>query len=170
MRDLVQVVSSPSDASARPVTLRVLRDGTELEVTVPTSLLSGVFAPEVVQWAGALFQMPHRGILFHAKYIPRGVYTSLLYSGSPAQRDGVSAAWFLTEIDGKPIHDLEGLVQAVEGKPVPIVDPIGKEGWSKADAEEVQGEQSKGFETRSFRVKMVSLELVQKVGWTMVAM
>jgi hypothetical protein len=114
--------------------------------------------------------MPHRGILFHAKYTPRGVYTSLLYSGSPAQRDGVSAAWFLTEIDGKPVHDLEGLVKAVEGKPVPIVDPIGKEGWSKADAEEVQGEQSKGYETRSFRVKMVSLELVQKVGWKKDAM
>ncbi|KAI9013473.1 hypothetical protein DFJ74DRAFT_682255 [Hyaloraphidium curvatum] len=167
MRDLVQVVSDRAGMSNRAVVLHVLRDGKEMDVAVPTRLLSGVTNPEVVQWAGAMFQMPHRAIQFHTKFVPRGVYTSLLYSGSPAQRDGISAAWFLTEVDGRPIHDLRALVEAVEGDgagKVPVVDPIGKEGWSKVDAEEERSSPSaKAFETRSFRVKMVSLELVQKV-------
>src|SRR4051794_34992780 len=102
--------------------------------------------------------MPHRAIQFHTKFVPRGVYTSLLYSGSPAQRDGVTAAWFVTEVDGKPIHDLATLLEAVEGPEgvdkVPVVDPIGKEGWSKVDAEEELGESeaARDGETRSFRV------------------
>lgn len=159
MRDLVQVISSADQLSTDPVVLHILRDGEELDVLVPTRLLSGVTNPQLVQWAGALFQPPHRAMQFHTKYVPRGVYTSVLYSGSPAQRDGVSAAWFLTEIDGKPVHDLESLIAAVEDTPVPVVDPIGKEGWSRADAVE----EEETWETRSFRVKMVSLELVQKV-------
>lgn len=168
MRDLMQVVSTSSSEAAKPVTLRVFRDGAERLLTVPTRILSGVPQPEVVQWAGALFQPPHRAIQFHTKYIPRGVYTSLLYSGSPAQRDGISASWFLVEVDGKPVHDLKSLLEAVEdvegAAKVPVVDPIGKEGWSKADAEEKEDQsEDKIWETRSYRVKMVSLELVQKV-------
>lgn len=166
MRDLMQVISDRDQVSDKPVLLRIFRDGVELEVLVPTRLLSGAAEPEVVQWAGALFQLPHRAIQFHTKFIPRGVYTSLLYSGSPAQRDGVTAAWFLVDIDGKPIHDLRSLIEAVEGDEagkVPVVDPIGKEGWSKADAEDEKQAGNKVWETRSYRVKMVSLELVQKV-------
>ncbi|KXS21250.1 hypothetical protein M427DRAFT_51499 [Gonapodya prolifera JEL478] len=140
MRDLSQLISSPQDLTGvlaeggpKSVTLHVLREGKEVDVVIPTRLLSGLPRVRVVHWAGAIFQMPHRPITFQVKQIPQGVYVSLLYSGSPAQRDALSACWFVTEVDGKPTPDLESFLEAVgyglQGKDARVVDPV-YEGWT----------------------------------------
>ncbi|KAJ3078127.1 serine protease [Quaeritorhiza haematococci] len=123
------------------VDLTIFRDGSEVDIRVPTKLLDGTPRVDVVHWAGAIFQMPHRTLSFHVKKLPLGVYVSLLYSGSPAQRDGMSACWFVVEVDGKRTSTLEELLDVVEGPDwndrVPVVNPIGQ-GWAEFKQEQSQ--------------------------------
>ncbi|KAJ3316587.1 hypothetical protein HDU76_001683 [Blyttiomyces sp. JEL0837] len=122
-----------------PLDLTVLRDGAEMKITVPTVLLSGVASVDVVHWAGAIFQEPHRSLFFHVKRIPKGIYLSLLHHGSPAHGSHLSACWFLVEVDGKKTHTLDDLLEAVEGpswrSKVPLVNPI-ESGWDRVTSME----------------------------------
>ncbi|TPX57811.1 hypothetical protein SpCBS45565_g08141 [Spizellomyces sp. 'palustris'] len=156
-----QAVEQPS-----PVTLTILREGEEKQLTVPRILLAGAPTVDVVQWGGAIFQMPHR---------------------SPAQRDHLSACWFVVEVDGKKIYNLDDFLEAVEGEDwhsrVPMVDPI-SEGWQQDAVATIERQQTpttsaitttetptgedgqmliKSTVTRSFRFRLVSLEQVHKV-------
>ncbi len=148
MRDLCQVVSG-SNVDTKDVVLHILRDGQEMDVQVPTKLLSGNAQVNVVHWAGCVVQQPHRAIYFHVKHLPRGVYISLLYSGTPAQRDGLSATWFITEIDGKKTENLEAFLGVV-------IDANVTESHGNITIKEAAA-------TKSYKVKLVSLENVQKV-------
>ena len=102
--DLFRVVSQLYDstevatASTQSVNLHILREGVEMDVTVPLSLLSGTPSVHIVQWAGLTLQSPHRALFFHMKKIPQGIYIALRYNGSPAHVDGISAMTFITEV------------------------------------------------------------------------
>ncbi|KAJ3295270.1 hypothetical protein HK104_002860 [Borealophlyctis nickersoniae] len=187
---LMELVFPPTDGSLappEPLTLTILREGQERQLTVPRIDLSGAPAVDVVQWGGAIFQMPHRTLSFHVKRLPTGVYISLLYSGSPAQRDHLSACWFVTEVDGKKTTTLDEFLEAVEGPDwesrVPFVDPV-TEGWKPSALSAVKSQQDlsvvgspmgsvpppgeekgviKSTVTRSYRFRLVSLEQVHKV-------
>jgi len=98
MKDIMSVVDAAECQHVENVNVIVLRDGHEKELTIPMKYLSGKVDVDVVMWAGAILQKPHKPIYFHIKKIPKGIYISLLYSGSPAQRDGLGACYFVTEV------------------------------------------------------------------------
>ncbi|KAJ3121081.1 hypothetical protein HK098_003978 [Nowakowskiella sp. JEL0407] len=118
----------------------LLRNSRYLKLRVPTIVLSGEPSVDVVHWGGAVIQNPHRALWFFCKHLPAGVYVSLLYTGSPAQRDGVSACWFIVEVDGKKTPTLEAFLEAVEGPDwqsnVPVVNPLSQDGWDDLSAKE----------------------------------
>ena len=68
------------------VEVRVLRNAQEIQLTLPVSEFDGEAHVNVISWAGAIIQKPHKCLSYIAKKIPRGCYVSLLYSGSPASR------------------------------------------------------------------------------------
>ncbi|KAJ3160706.1 hypothetical protein HDU86_000465 [Geranomyces michiganensis] len=139
--ELMSIIPGDQTQPPAPVTAIVLREGEEIQLQLPRILLSGAPRVDAVQWGGAIFQMPHRSLFFHVKRVPKGCYISLLYSGTPAQRDHLSACWFVVEVDGHRISSLDDFLVAVEGadwrKRVPIVNPI-SDGWQSADLSTVQ--------------------------------
>jgi hypothetical protein len=135
MTDLWTVSDGSSidvNKSPAPAKLIVIRDGQERVLHVPRIYLFGNPTIDCVHWGGAIFQVPHRTLFFTIKSIPKGVYVSLLYSGSPAQRDGLAACHFVTHVNNQPTPDLNAFLEVVEGsdwqKHVAMVNPIG-EGW-----------------------------------------
>ncbi|KAL7754476.1 hypothetical protein RI367_000457 [Sorochytrium milnesiophthora] len=114
--DLTQVKPHPADPN-QTLNLTIFRDGQELQVTVPLVCLTSAPSVEAVVWAGAVVQEPHRPTFLHIKHVPRGVYISVLYTGSPAHRDGLTACLFVTEVNGKPTPDLKSFLAAVDEDP-----------------------------------------------------
>jgi S1-C subfamily serine protease len=101
---------------AERVRLRLLRDGAELEVDVPTQTLSGRGTDRAVLWAGALLQRPHRAIAAQRGLPREGVYVAWYAWGSPAHRYGLGATRRIEAVDGKPTPDLDALLDAVADK------------------------------------------------------
>lgn len=82
-------------------------------IKIATSELSPTGTTRIIGWAGALFQMPHRQIYSQLKKVPKGVYCAVVFSGSPAELYGLRSMTWVTEIAGKPITDLDSMLEAV---------------------------------------------------------
>ncbi|ORX79953.1 trypsin-like serine protease [Basidiobolus meristosporus CBS 931.73] len=96
------------------VDMKILRDGKELSVTVPTVPLDGLGTTRIIGWAGALVQEPYRAVLEQVKSIPRGVYVSCTLYGSPANTYSLKPGVWISEINDIPIHDLASFTEAVK--------------------------------------------------------
>ena len=95
----------------------VVRGGELQELDVPTQLLAGQGTDRALLWAGTLLQAPHRA-LASQRGIPReGVYVSLWWYGSPADRYGLRATRRILEVDGQPTPDLDAFLAAVGDRP-----------------------------------------------------
>lgn len=101
---------------AEHVRLRLLRDGEEIDVDVPTQTLSGRGTDRALLWAGALLQRPHRAIAAQRGLPREGVYVAWYAWGSPAHRYGLGATRRIEAVDGNPTPDLDTFLAAVEGK------------------------------------------------------
>ncbi|MBW2698312.1 MAG: hypothetical protein JRE70_17655, partial [Deltaproteobacteria bacterium] len=99
------------------VSLRVLRDGEELDLVVPTELLSGSGTTRALLWAGALLQEPPRALARQRYIAPGGVYVARYWYGSPADRYGIQATRRILAVDGVPTPDLDALLAVVVDKP-----------------------------------------------------
>ena len=101
-------------AAAEPsVTLRLLRDGREIDLTVPTAPLDGRGTQRAVIWAGALLQEVPR-VLARQEQLPRdGVYIARYWYGSPANRSGLRATARILEVNGQATPDLDAFVAVV---------------------------------------------------------
>ncbi|TPX35142.1 hypothetical protein SmJEL517_g02385 [Synchytrium microbalum] len=187
MTDMWNVKSSSAPQSTMSEMI-IVRDGQEMVVSVPRITLNGTPSINIVHWAGAVFQIPHRVLSFTIKTIPKGVYISLLYSGSPAQRDGLTACNFVTHVNNIPTPTLSDFLEVVEGseweKHVLNVDPVG-EGYATPDTSTQQPEslpsptggiglerRDSGLslsptaapaEAKSFKFRLVSLEGLVKI-------
>ena len=104
-------------SQAALVKLRILRDGEEIELTVPTQLMSGAGTERALLWAGTLLQRPPPAISTQRKLPRLGVYVSRFWYGSPANRYGLRATRRVLEIDGKPTPNLDAFLEAVSSKP-----------------------------------------------------
>ena len=72
---------------------------------------------QVVGWAGAIFQMPHKAIYQQLKTVPKGVLCSIVFDGSPAQLYGLHPLTWVTDVNDTPISDLESFLQVVSKIP-----------------------------------------------------
>lgn len=104
-------------SQAEQVTLRILRDGKEVDITVPTKLMSGAGTERALLWAGTLLQRPPPPIATQRKLPRLGVYVSRFWYGSPANRYGLRATRRIVEVDGKPTPNLDAFIDAVSSKP-----------------------------------------------------
>jgi len=93
------------------VTLSINRLGKELEIKVKTRLMNGVGTQNILQWAGALIQTPHRELSLQRGIKPRGVYVSYVFHGSPANRSGLSSLLRIVEFNGEPVDDFQQFKQ-----------------------------------------------------------
>jgi len=99
------------------VALRILRDGKEADVVVPTAPLDGVGTDRALIWAGTLLQRPPRAVARQQQLPREGVYVARYWFGSPADRYGLEATLRILEVDGTPTPDLGAFLAAVQGKP-----------------------------------------------------
>jgi S1-C subfamily serine protease len=99
------------------VDLRVVRDGIDLDLIVPTEALDGEGTDRALIWAGTLLQRPPRA-LARQQQLPRdGVYVARYWFGSPANRYGLAASTRILEVDGVPTPDLDSFLAVVGDKP-----------------------------------------------------
>jgi S1-C subfamily serine protease len=61
--------------------------------------------------------MPHRQVYSQLKKVPQGVYCAVVFSGSPAELYGLRSMTWITEIGGKPVADLDSMMNAVREVP-----------------------------------------------------
>ena len=97
--------------------MRVLREGHELELLVPTQALSGRGTERGVLWAGTLLQKPPPALARDHSLPRSGVYISRYWFGSPANRYGLNATSRIVEVNGEPTPDLDRFLEAVADTP-----------------------------------------------------
>jgi len=108
---------APTLSPREPVSIKVFRDGSEVEVTVTPSMLGSEDDQRLVIWAGLLMRSTPRCILDRCsgngneKVAP--VFIQAVVAGSPADSRGFCAFWFLMDIDGKPISSLDDVMSVV---------------------------------------------------------
>jgi len=88
------------------VVLSINRLGNEMDIAVNTQVMNGEGTSNIVQWAGALIQAPHRELSLQRGIKPTGVYVSFVFHGSPSNRSGLSALMRIVEINGEVVNDL----------------------------------------------------------------
>eukprot|EP01134_Creolimax_fragrantissima_P002521 CFRG2521T1 len=101
------------------VQMEVLRDGKVLNISVQVDRLwGGCETTKVVHWSGALLQTPHRAVKQQST-CPSEIYCSWWSHGSPAERYGLHATVFITEVNDvvvKTIDDFLDALDSVEDK------------------------------------------------------
>jgi S1-C subfamily serine protease len=98
------------------VRVTVWRDKAAEVIEVPTVALGGRDLDRIVVWAGAVLQKPHRALAAQRGIEPEGVFVAYFSYGSPATRYQLWAGRRITEVDGRPVPDLDAFIQAVSGK------------------------------------------------------
>lgn len=95
------------------VRVGVVRGGKVLELDVPPQPLDGRGTDRALLWSGLLLQAPHRALASQRGIAREGLYISLWWYGSPADRYGLRATRRIVEIDGQPTPDLDAFLAAV---------------------------------------------------------
>ncbi len=98
------------------VALRLLRDGAEVAVEVPTTPLDGRGTDRFVSWAGAVLHEPHRALSMQKGIERTGVYVAWFWYGSPANRHRLRATSRIVAVDDVPTPDLDSFLAAVAGR------------------------------------------------------
>lgn len=103
-------------ARGERLALRVLRDGEELALDVPTAVQPGEGVDRAVLWAGALLHAPHQAVAAQRGIPPEGVYVSWSWYGAPASRYGLRPTLRVLEVDGVAVPTLDAFLAAVSGR------------------------------------------------------
>ncbi|KAJ3408213.1 serine protease, partial [Chytridiales sp. JEL 0842] len=106
-----------SQTGASELELTILRRKEEINVKVPQSIMETCGTERLVGWAGAIFQMPHKGVFQTLKTVPPGILCAVVYNGSPAQLYNLHPTNFVTEINGVPVTTLDEFITIVSAIP-----------------------------------------------------
>ncbi len=98
---------------AEVASVRVVRDGEERLLEVPTTALDGRGRSRALVWAGALLHAPHRALAAQRGVDPTGVYVAWTWHGSPASRYKLRATRRIVAVDGTPTPDLDSFLTRV---------------------------------------------------------
>jgi S1-C subfamily serine protease len=98
------------------VTLTILRDGKEQEVTLGTVPVQGAGVHQVVSWAGLLIHEPHFEVEQQQGIPAPGVYIAWLWYGSPGARYGIRPTRRIIQVNGKATPDMGAFLEAVQGQ------------------------------------------------------
>jgi len=109
--------SSPasSSPSGHSIELTVWSEGREKVVEVPTVSLHGQEIDRFVLWAGAFLQETYRELYLTQKDLPKGIYVSRYFLGSPGDYYNLKAKTWILEVNGHPTTNLDEFLQAVAG-------------------------------------------------------
>ncbi|KAJ2557768.1 hypothetical protein EV175_001147 [Coemansia sp. RSA 1933] len=99
---------------AENVDLVVLRDGTELHLSVPTTKLEAVETRRVVHWSGALVQEPYRAVQEQVRALPSAIYVSCTLYGSPANCYGLRPGMWITEVESCPVATIPDFIATLK--------------------------------------------------------
>ena len=99
-----------------PFMVEILRGGEEMMLEVVPTPMPGNGTTRAVLWSGALLQAPHPALAAQYGIPPGGVYVSRHWYGSPSTRYRLDATSRIVAVDGQPVPDLDGLLEAVANK------------------------------------------------------
>ena len=97
-------------AQAETLTLRVMRGGEPVDVTLKPELLDGLGTRRALLWNGALLQEAPRSLATEFQLEQRGVYVAWIWFGSPANRHRLSATHRIIGVDGQETPNLDALL------------------------------------------------------------
>ena len=101
----------------KQVEVTIWRDGAARTLQTAPVALWGRGIDRVLIWAGATLQAPYRALAIQRGIPRRGVFVSFFYFGSPAAHYGLFPGRRITEVDGRPVANLDAFIRAVTGKP-----------------------------------------------------
>ncbi|MGA1496855.1 MAG: trypsin-like peptidase domain-containing protein [Steroidobacteraceae bacterium] len=116
-----RVVNTFREAEAATVAglrqLLVWRTGAEVTLSVEPVGWSGSDLDRVLVWSGATLHDPHRAMSAQRGIEASGVFVAYFMFGSPASRFRLLAGRRITEVDGRPVTDLDGFMAEVADRP-----------------------------------------------------
>ncbi|WP_196138675.1 trypsin-like peptidase domain-containing protein [Aliikangiella sp. G2MR2-5] len=93
------------------VNIRLWREGKEIVEEIETKKLTQLDTREVVIWAGALLQKPHRALSTQYGIENEGVYVSWYWFGSPANRHNLRPMNRIVEFEGETVDSMEAFLE-----------------------------------------------------------
>ncbi len=98
------------------VEVTILRDGSVINLQVPTIEYNEAGTKRAIQWAGSLIQEPHFELAYQRGNYTRGVFIAGTLRGSPSIQDNLYRNRFITEVDGVAISSLDDFVTEISSK------------------------------------------------------
>ncbi len=98
------------------VKVTLLRNGIEEKIKVKTVSYNYQGTNRFALWGGGVVHNAHPSISIKSGIEKECVYISSFFYGSPVNRSGLMAANCITEIDGRPVKNLDDFIGAVSGK------------------------------------------------------
>ena len=99
------------------VRLTMWRDGVEKQIDIRTVPLVGQETNSFALWAGAFLQDSYRAIRLQQKDVPKGVYCSRYFFGSPAEFYDLKAKVWILQINDKMIESLKEFIDVASNLP-----------------------------------------------------
>ena len=96
---------------------RVVRNGKELQLRVPTIPTSDIETSRAVIFCGAVLQRPHHAVRQQISKLHSEIYVSARSRGSPSYQYGLAPTNFITAVNGVETKDLDTFVREVKKIP-----------------------------------------------------
>ena len=95
------------------LSLRLLREGKDLTLDVPTTALTSTQTDQILWHAGMQIEPPYFPVPLHAKVLASQLYVTSNLAGSPAQLYAVGTDVFITAVNGKSVVGVEDFLREV---------------------------------------------------------
>ena len=92
---------------------RVVRNGQEIQLRIPTIPTSDIETTRAVIFCGAVLQRPHHAVRQQISKLHSEIYVSARSRGSPAYQYGLAPTNFITAVNGVATKDLDAFVREV---------------------------------------------------------